>query len=82
MFTRLVIEDDDDALHVLRSINHNTIVDLLTTQQCVLGKYSRFQFDGGEYYATAVVGTVVSGESIDGRRQINVDSSLSTLLNN
>ena len=82
VFTRLVISDDEDALHVLRSINHNTMVDLLTAQQYVIGQYSRFQFDGGEYYATAVVGTMVSGESIDGRRQINVDASLCTLLDN
>ena len=80
MFKRLVIGDDDDTLHVLRPINHNTMVDLSTAQQCVIGQYSRFQFDGGEYYATAVVGTMVSGESIDGRRQINVDASLCTLV--
>ena len=34
---RLVIGDNDDALHVMRSINHHTIVDLLTMQQCVIG---------------------------------------------
>ena len=82
VFTRLVISDDEDALHVLRSINHNTMVDLLTKQQCVIVPYSRFQFEGGEYFSTAVVGTMVTGETVDGTRQINVHASLCTVLNN
>ena len=82
MFTRLVISDNEDALHVLRSINNNTMVDLLTKQQCVIGIYSRFQFEGGEYFAASIDGTMVNGESIDGGHQINVDVSLCTLLTN
>ena len=82
VFTRLVISDDEDALHVLRSINHNTMVELLTKQQCVISLFSRFQFEGGEYFATSINGTMVNGESIDGSRQINVDVSLCTLLDN
>ena len=82
VFTRLVISDNEDALHVLRSLNHNTMVELLTRQQCVIVQYCCFEFEGGEYFATAVDGNMVSGESRDGRRQINVDASLCTLLDN
>ena len=69
VFTRLVISDNEDALHVLRSLNHNTMVELLTRQQCVIVQYCCFEFEGGEYFATAVDGTMVSGESrtVDGK---------------
>ena len=82
VFTRLVIGKDDDALHVLRSINHNTMVDLVTAQQYVIEQYSRFEFDGKEYHAATVVGTMETGKSIDGTRQINVHSSPCTPPNN
>ena len=81
VFTRLVISDDKDALHVLRSINHNTMVELLTKQQCVISLFSRFQFEGGEYFFTSIVGTMVTGETVEGTRQINVHASLCTVLN-
>ena len=58
------------------------MVNLLTVQQCAIKQYSLFEFKGGEYYATAVLGTMVTAESTDGKRQINVHSSLFALLDN
>jgi hypothetical protein len=83
VYTPLVIGENDDAMHVLRSINHNVMVDLLTAQQCVIAPYSKFSYNGKEYFATHVDGSMVSGEDTDGVHRITaVHASLCTIINN
>ena len=83
VYTPLVIGENDDAMHVLRSINHNTMVDLLTSQQCVIQLWSKFSYNGKEYFATHVDGNMVSGEDTDGVHRITaVHASLCTIINN
>ena len=79
VYTPLVIGENDDAMHVLRSIKHNTMVDLLTSQQCVIQLWSKFSYNGGEYFATYVDGSMVCGEDVDGEHRITaVHASLCT----
>ena len=82
VYTPLVIGENDDAMHVLRSINHNVMVDLLTSQQCVIEPYSKFSYNGKEYFATHVDGSMVSGEDTYGVHIITtVLASLCTITN-
>ena len=59
------------------------MVDFLTLQQCVIVPYSKFSYNGKEYFATHVDGSMVSGEDTDGVHRITaVHASLCTIIHN
>ena len=80
-FTRLVIGDDNAAMVVLQSMNHNDMCFFFAEQQQTISSDIIFEYNGEDYFAIYVVDNVSSVESECGHRIITVDASLYTIIN-
>ena len=87
VFTRIQIGQDNEGLDILKSINHNAMVDQLTTPvqlnhtplQLEVGQM--FDYNNGTYIFSLQQGDLITGYNIDTNEELTVPLSDVTNIN-